>query len=437
MSSATASSRRTRSIRENLVKSAEADKFLSVRWKDGKPVLSRVYITGRKTMWEKNPDFAYSFTTRLAGVPSEVERYLKEVGMNDETAGPILDAYLEDRRRHSLVTLLNHEDDSSFGVISGFDGRRVHGTSVVDLVANEEKTRKTSREASRDEAKRAKDDMIHPYEIPELLKAYREAQGELPTTRRSSGKHLYAQKVGALLKEVDENPSRYYNISGFTTEGGKQRKVDADKIPDNAKHVAPSGELHHFLVQPDKGRQGLLNFLTLYHVYKGLSVGDAAAEAKKTVAEVAPGRGRAVSPRRSGSRAGSRSRSGSRSSSAGSRSKSSSRKAKSPAKPRAKAAAKKGAAVKAKSPKAKSPKTKSPRSTRAKSPKATSPRTKSPKAKTPRSPRSTSSTSPDQKRSASTSPGRRSPRATGSPSGSPARRSTAPRTTRLARPPKK
>lgn len=426
MTSTVSATRKTKSstFAELVQRTAAVDKFVAIRPnKDGKLAHSPVYITGRNSMWKDHPSFSYSFAARVAGNPRDVDQYLKKVGMDDPTALEVLEAYESD-------VLINKSNADSTAPVSLKDhkGRAVRGGSIADVLDHVTKSRVTARDVARDDAKRAKDDMPHPYDLPEIYEAHRKATGGVAHSGRSSGRQAAGAHVGVLLAEVQKDSEVYYTVTNFTHDGKGQRRVQQGKIPDSAKKLG-SGDLAHFIVNPDKGRNGVMNFLTAYHVHHGMSVNDAQAKAREVADDITPGRGRGASRR-------ARSRSGSRTSS---RASSKSRKSASPKKSTV-AKVKKGPAKPKKGPSSKA----SSKSSRASSPS----KTRKPAAKRAsraasprRSPRSSSSTSPDAARSpARSSPSRsprRSPRSPKSPrtptSASPPR--TATRTARFQKPP--
>lgn len=432
MTSTASATRKTKSstFAELVQRTAAADKFVAIRPnKDGKLAHSPVYITGRNSMWKDHPSFSYSFASRVAGNPHDVEQYLMKIGMDDPTALEVLEAYQGD-------VLIHKSNSGSTAPVSLKDhkGRAVRGASIADVLDHVTSSRVTARNVARDDAKRVKDEMPHPYELPEIYEAHRKASGGVAHSGRSSGRQAAAAHVAVLLAEVQKDSEVYYTVTNFTHDGKGQRRVQQGKIPDSAKKLG-SGDLAHFIVNPDKGRNGVMNFLTAYHVHHGMSVNDAQAKAREVADDITPGRGRGASRR---ARSRSRSPSGSR---ASSRASSKSRKSASPKKSTV-AKVKKGPAKPKKAPgsrsSSKSSRASSPTKSRKPSAKRAATRAASPK----RSPRSASpASSPDAARSpARSSPSRsprRSPRSPKSPrtptSMSPPR--TATRTARFQKPP--
>lgn len=408
-----------KTLRENLEKTLEQDKFMSIREnREGKLASSKVFITGRKTMWEKHPDFAYSFATRLAGHPDDVVEWLKQAGMaGDDTAADIQDAYEAD----VLINKANSDDTAPVS-IKGLNGRTVRGGSIAGVLEAATAGRVAARDATREEAKNAKENMIDVYMLHDLWDALRKAQGDAPTARRSSGRQAAAVKVTALLAEIEKDPDVYYNVTKFTDDGHGQRRVKKDKIPGTAVKLG-SGELSHFVAQKDTGHKGVVAFLTLYNIQKtpGTNVADAAAAAKEQAKEIAPSRRGGASPAR-------RSASKSRSTSRGASSRSSSKSRRSSTSKKSKAPAKKVAAKRAASPKRTA--SAKPASKRAASPKRTQTTRKTPQSSSssaPRSPRSPTRSSPTR---SSPARSRASPTSTSPPR-------TATRTGRFTRPARK
>lgn len=415
------STRKTpRSIEATLIKAAQEGRFLSVRVnKDNKWSVSKVYITGRAGMWKKERGFTYSFGTRLAGHPEDILEYLRALSADkDDTAERVITLYNEDFARGSVATVDNQDDTGAIASFIGIDGKRVRGASVAELIAHENSHREGARKEAGVRAKAEKQNMLSPYDLPELVRAYHQAQGDAPTARRASGRAAHAKKVTELLNRIAEDKSLYFSVSNFTAEGLKPRKVAKENIPKTAVHLAESGELHHFFVSPDK-RAGLINFMTLYHVQGGHSVTEALTEAKAVANQLTPAR-RGTGVRRSRSKSSTRSRSGSKKRARKSRAKSTSKSSSGSSKKSTRKSTAKKTAPKAKPAGKRAPATRRRSPSKSKSPKRTSPR-------------STSSTSPD---NAAKSP-RRTRAASKSPSRSP--RSTSPRTrapARLTRPPK-